>query len=135
MLGARLSYLLPYFPARMSSVADGDWIHYESERLAARGRGARFAGRYRGSGEVFEAVPGSLEHFLVERYCLYTCDWSGRVYRGDIHHEPWRLQIAEASIEANSMASPVGLDLVEPPAALHFARRQDTFIWPIRRVR
>ncbi len=135
VLGARLSYLLPYFPARMSSVKNDNWIDYESERMGGRGAGSRFAGRYRGTGEIFEPGPGSLEHFLVERYCLYSSDRAGRLYRGDIHHDPWRLQLAEAAIEANSMAGPVGLDLAEPPATLHFSRQQDAFIWPIRRAR
>ncbi len=135
-LGARLSYLLPYFPARMSSTADdGGSIDYESQRVGDRGRGVRFLARYRAAGEAFEARPGSLEHFLVERYCLYSCDRQGRVYRGEIHHEPWRLQVAEAQIEANSMTRPLSIELAEPPALLHFVRQQDTFIWLIRRAR
>ena len=134
VLGARLTYLLPYFPARMASGDDVGWIDYRSERVGGRGRGVRFAGRFRGIGDGFEAAPGSLEHFLVERYCLYSRDRRrGRVYRGEIHHDPWKLQRAEAKISENTMGRPLGFDLGEP-ALLHFARRQDTVVWPIRRI-
>ena len=36
-------------------------------------------GRYRATGEVFSAASGSLDHFLTERYCLYTVDGEGRI--------------------------------------------------------
>jgi uncharacterized protein YqjF (DUF2071 family) len=135
VLGARLSYLLPYFPARMSSTRSGEWVTYESERLVARSAGARFRARYRPAGDVFEAAPGTLDFFLAERYCLYSVDRRGRIYRGEIHHDPWQLQAAELTIEANTMARPVGIDFVVPPATLHFVRQQDTYIWPIRQAR
>jgi Uncharacterized conserved protein (COG2071) len=40
------------------------------------------------------AVPGTLDHWLTERYCLYATG-SGRLYRAEIHHAPWRLQPVE----------------------------------------
>lgn len=68
---ARRLVHLPYFRAAMSVRSDGDLVHYTSER---RGRGPRvaFRGAYRPTGEVSSAAPGSLAHFLTERYCLYT---------------------------------------------------------------
>src|ERR687894_448732 len=47
------------------------------------------------------AEPGTLEHFLTERYCLYTVDDEGRVMRGDIDHEAWRLRPAAAELRRN----------------------------------
>ena len=38
------------------------------------------------------AVPG-LEVFLFERYALYT-RWHGRILRGELSHEPWRVRPA-----------------------------------------
>lgn len=38
------------------------------------------------------AVPG-LEAFLFERYALYT-RWHGRILRGELSHEPWRVRPA-----------------------------------------
>jgi len=52
---ARLSFHLPYFRARMRcSQADG-WIQYESQRTHRGAPSAALEGRYRPSGERFEA--------------------------------------------------------------------------------
>ena len=130
---ARLAYRLPYFPARMRVLRSGDWIGYESERRGGDPRPALRA-RYRPTGAAAPAAPGSLEHWLTERYCLYTLDGRGRLYRAEIHHAPWPLQPAEAGIARNTMAAPLGLPCDGQPL-LHFARRQDVLVWPLERVR
>ena len=81
------------------------------------------------SGEAWPAEPGTLEHFLTERYCLYTVA-DGRVYRAEIHHPPWPLQRASADIGLNTMP-PEGLELEGAPL-LHFAARQDVLVWPLQ---
>jgi uncharacterized protein len=129
---ARRTYKLPYFQARIDATYQGEWIEYESARVGNGAGPHVFSARYRPSGEVFDAAPGSLEEFLAERYCLYTVDERGRLYRAEIHHAPWPLQPAEATIELNTMA-PGDLALPEGPL-LHFARVQDVVIWPLRRV-
>jgi uncharacterized protein len=128
---ARRTYKLPYFQARIGAEPQGEWLEYESARA---GQGPHvFSAKYRPSGEVFQAAPGSLEEFLAERYCLYTVDDRGRLYRAEIHHSPWPLQPAEATIELNTMA-PADLPLPDEQPLLHFARVQDVVIWPLRRV-
>ncbi len=124
---ARRTYKLPYFHARMSADHRGEWIDYECARMNEAGR--VFSGRYRPSGSVFRAVPGSLEWFLAERYCLYTTD-RDKVHRAEIHHELWDLQPAEAEIELASIAP---FDLAGEPLC-HFARRQDVVIWPLEQL-
>jgi uncharacterized protein YqjF (DUF2071 family) len=106
---ARATYRLPYFHARMRIAADADWTAYAS----ARGDVA-FAGRYRPVGAVAPPQPGTLEHWLTERYCLYAVH-DGRTRRAEIHHPPWPLQRAEAEIERNTMTAPLGL-LIWAPA-------------------
>ena len=71
------------------------------------------------------AAPGTLQYFLTERYCLYTVDHARRVRRLEIHHPPWPLQPAEASIEVNTMPDANGITLPTMPPLLHFAKRQD----------
>jgi uncharacterized protein YqjF (DUF2071 family) len=73
---------------------------------------------------------GSLERWLAERYCLYVVDDRGRALRGEIHHSPWPLQPAGATIEVNSMAAPLGLELDSEPL-LHYSARQDVLIWSL----
>lgn len=129
--GARRAYRLPYFKARMERHDSDGWIGYRSRRASRDGEPAELAARYRPTGTEAPAAPGSLEHWLTERYCLYTLDADGSVLRADIHHPPWPLRAAEADLERNTMAEPHGLELGAPPALLHFARRQDVLIWPL----
>jgi uncharacterized protein len=123
---ARLLYKLPYFRARMSAQAEGEWVEYASARADPRGHGADFRARYRPAGKPQPPEPGSLEHFLVERYCLYTLH-ERVVHRAEIHHPLWPLQPAEAEIEQNTMPPP-GLEVKGKPF-VHFSGRQDVLIW------
>lgn len=132
---ARRSFALPYFRARMSCEENGGWVRYRSQRTHTGAPDAVLHGRYRPNGQVFEPQPGTLEHFLTERYCLYAARSEGRVYRGDIHHQPWRLRMADAEFSLNSMAEAAGVILPTKPPLLHFALRQDIVAWAPRRIR
>ena len=129
---ARATYRLPYFHARMRVEERDGRIRYASQRIQPP-TPAVFRGVYRPVGEVELRQPGSLEHWLTERYCLYTTA-EGRVYRGEIHHEPWPLQDAEATIQENSVAETAGIALPEEAPLLHFARRVRVLIWAIERI-
>jgi uncharacterized protein YqjF (DUF2071 family) len=131
--GARRLFKLPYFRADMSAERVGDRIDYASARREGPARPFVFRGRYWPLGSAREPRPGSLEHFLTERYCLYTVDERSRVCRAEIHHPPWSLQDAAAEIELNSVA-PRGVRLSDDEPLLHFARRQDVVIWPLTPV-
>lgn len=130
---ARRFYRLPYFLADMASARRDGLVEYRSARVDTRGRGARFTGRYRPVGLPGAAMPGSLEYFLAERYCLYTVDAAGKPFRADIHHPPWPLQAAEAEIDLNTMA-PRGVELPDAEPLLHYAARQDVLIWSLTGV-
>src|SRR5262249_31396056 len=90
-----------------------------------------FSASYEPAGNVFEARPGSLEHFLTERYCLYAAE-SGTLYRAEIHHPPWPLPPAEATIDLNTMP-PAHTD-VTGNALFHYSARQDVAVWPLQRL-
>ena len=132
---ARRWFNLPYFYARMSSSELGDDIHYTNHRIHRGAPQADFVGRYRPTAQVFHSEPGSLAHWLTERYCLYALDARAQLYRGEIHHARWPLQPAEAEIEVNTMTLPHGIRLPDTSPLLHFARRLDVVVWPLRRVR
>jgi uncharacterized protein len=116
----RALYGLRYRLARMAAVADGDRVHYLSEHAAAR-----FSAAYEPRDACDPARPGSLEHFLVERYRLFA-ERGGRLVTAEVAHEPWALQPAEARIDLNRMAPP-GLEFRGAPL-LHFARSTDALI-------
>jgi uncharacterized protein YqjF (DUF2071 family) len=96
----------------------------------SRGGGKAFSAAYRGDGDAVPAEPGSLEHFLTERYCLYA-EHRDTLYRADIHHRPWPLQPAAARIDLNTMFP---LKVTEEDALVHFSARQDVVIWPLEPV-
>src|ERR1700733_10366694 len=106
---ARTFYHLPYFHSRMSIVEGGGWFQYFSKR---HGSQAEFRGRYRPTSPIALRPPGSLPHWLTERYCLYTVAGKN-IYRADIHHMQWPLQDAELDVELNTMAQAAGIAL--PP--------------------
>jgi uncharacterized protein YqjF (DUF2071 family) len=123
---ARRFLNLPYFLAAMSVEASGDTIIYDSSRKQSP---AVFKATYGPTGRAFTASEGSLEYFLTERYCLYHQTRRGDPYRLEIHHPPWSLQVAQATIASNTMAAVSGVATSGPPALLHFARRQDVITW------
>jgi uncharacterized protein len=127
---ARRAYKLPYFHARIELTRHGEQIEYAS----ARRNGAwpfLFRAAYEPAGEAFEPEPGSLEHFLTERYCLYASDESG-LHLAEIHHPPWRIRPANVSFELNTMA-PEGLEPQGKPLC-HLAERQDAVIWSLEEI-
>jgi uncharacterized protein YqjF (DUF2071 family) len=134
VVAARRGYRLPYFHARMVAHGDGATIRYESERTDSSGPPAQFRARYGPSGPRLPISDGSLERWLSERYCLYVVDHRGRPFRGEIHHPPWPLQPAQATVELNTMAGPLGITLSSdshPYPLLHYSPRQDVLIWPL----
>ena len=126
---ARWWFHLPYFHARMSSRAEGEWIEYSSRRDERHGTTAQFEASYCPAGASFQAKSGTLEYFLTERYCLYSEKPGGGLLRGEIHHAPWTLQEAKASLGANPMPESLALHLSAPPALTHFAKLQEVVVW------
>jgi len=132
VIGARAGAYLPYFRASMSRTRSGDAITFHSERWSMAGPPAAFTSTYQPTGEPFHAAPGSLEHFLTERYHLYSSAGK-RIWRGDIVHPSWNLQAAEARIERNSMIAAAGIRQLGQEPLLHFSSFQDVrFWWPVR---
>jgi len=131
--GARATLGLNYRRASMRVRRDGERVVYESTRRAEPD--VRFRGSYSPIGPPAVAAAGSLDEWLAERYCLFT-RFLGRSWRLDIGHAPWPLRPAEASIEINTMASPLGLTL-GAPALAHVSAVRD--VWaappvPVRRA-
>ena len=127
VLAARAIYNLPYFHARMSLSGLPENAEYTSERKSDL---VSFEASYRPTGEPYESKPGSLEHWLTERYCLYAPRRDGGLTRVEVHHHPWPLQSAEAEIRKNDLFRPHGLDIDGEPPLLHFSQHIDVAIWP-----
>ena len=102
-----------------------------SERRDRRAPAAVFAANWRVVGPLRRAVPGSLEHFLVERYCLFALR-RGRLVRGDIAHVPWELAQAELMLQTCDMTRLLGFD-ADGPAVSALAAVPMTVAgwWPV----
>jgi uncharacterized protein YqjF (DUF2071 family) len=128
---ARKAYRVPYFEAEIGVEREGERVRYTHERTQGDGPPAGFAAEYAPHGSAETAAPGSFEHWMSERYCLYTVDERQRVHEGDIHHPPWRLRPASLEVVHNTMAKPFDIELAGEPIA-HFADPQDVLFWPLR---
>lgn len=127
---ARALYGLPYYLARMQHHREGQDIEYHSLREDGTG----FAARYGPTGPVERSHPGTLIHWLTERYCLFAPAGAGRLQRAEIHHEPWPLQPAAAAIRRNDLLRAQGIEVSGPPPQAHYAKRLEVVIWPPERA-
>jgi len=131
---ARHWFHLPYFRAQFSVTMDSDGrIEYRSRRTHRDAPSADLRLSYKPAGEIFHAQPDSLEYFLAERYCLYAFN-GHRIFCGEIDHQPWPLQSAEAQIQLNTMAAASAIALPNEKPLLHFSRYQDVKIWGLQEV-
>ena len=130
---ARLGYRLPYRLAEGAITWDGDETRY-AIRLLDPGRSgpAGLRARYAGDRPAAPAAEGSLERWLVERYCLYAQAPGGQLLRTDIHHRPWSIAPARGRVEVNALV-PRLLEPLEHEPLLHIAEQQDVVVWrPVR---
>jgi uncharacterized protein YqjF (DUF2071 family) len=130
--GARRFFHLPYHFAEMSCLGSRGVIEYRSRRRSAPD--VELAGRYRPIGEPRHATEGTLDHWLTERYCLFSANGAGAIFRCDVQHAPWLLQSAEAEIERNTMTLPLGIELPASPPLLLFGKRGDVEASWLKRV-
>ena len=125
---ARALFHLPYFNAEMNCLREGDAIAYRSLRKHSAGT-AVLRACYRPVGPAFHPIPGTLEFFLTERYCLYAETSRGQILRCEIHHPPWPLQTAEAEFTENTMSQADGIPRPSGSPLLHFSRCQEVVVW------
>ena len=126
VLGARTVFRLPYHHAEMAIERVDGRVDFRSARPDGK---AAFSASYEPVDHAFEAERGTLEHFLTERYALFTVLRSGVVLKTEIHPHPWPLQPAEGEVDGRALAAAEGVPLPCEPPLLHFSRRQDTLIW------
>jgi uncharacterized protein YqjF (DUF2071 family) len=124
VLAARRLYRLPYHHARieMSVDAEGSLIDYRSERTWPEPLPANCAIRYRiAEGPVGAAPPGTVEHFLIERYTLYTYS-NGRLYQVTVEHTPYPIQRAEVENVEETLIWAAGIHKAAEAPLVHYSR-------------
>lgn len=121
VLGGRLLWSLNYILGRFDVERQGDVTTY---RLTRR-RGPWTPGRTHiawRSGELLRPQgqppdPQSIEHFLTERYWLFTRR-RARILAGEVLHAPWPLRKAELLHLDDSLISAAGVRVAGEPLVL-----------------
>jgi len=125
---ARALYHLAYRFAEMAADVSGERVRFRSRRAEAGSRPAGCTLAYEPRGPVAPARPGTLDHFLLERYVLYAAK-GNRLYRGRVHHAPYPAQEATVEGLAEDLIQAAGL--VRPPGdpLVHYAAGVDVDVY------
>ncbi|MBD3674795.1 MAG: DUF2071 domain-containing protein [Planctomycetaceae bacterium] len=138
---ARYFWRLNYFYAEMDLLKQDRQIHYRSDRrwpqpIPAKSRvSVQF--EQEASQRSFQAAkPGTLDHFLVERYYLYTTDTldnppAGRLYRGQVHHEPYEFCHVELMDCQDELLKQAGIAITSEPEHIAYSPGVDVDIHPL----
>lgn len=129
---ARWGWSLPYHYADMSTANRDGTVSYRSTR--GSDANAMVSVDYRIGDPLGPAAPGTLEHFLLERYYLFALR-RGRVTKGHVHHPPYPAQRAEILSLEQGLIRAAGFEHVtSAPEAVHFAAGVDVDVfgpWPV----
>jgi hypothetical protein len=133
VIAARTGWHLPYHRASMELEIEGDDVHYQSRRLWPGPKPAELECRYRIGESIGEAVPGTFEHFLAERYLLFSSSGS-ELALGQVHHRPYPLHRAEVSQITESVVTAAGLPA--PSGAPHalYSPGVDVDVFALKKV-
>lgn len=117
---ARTFWDLPYFTAAMSIAKgpEGSIAYRTARKGAAQGR---LSADYRPLGSPSPARPGTLEHFLAERYVLYAPRADGSLRLGRVHHTPYPLERVELRAWSEDLTAAAGIVRPDEPPLVHYA--------------
>ncbi|MBS4174515.1 DUF2071 domain-containing protein [Bacillus sp. FJAT-49736] len=132
---AKRWYRLPYKSAQISLRKEKQTYSFQSIRKGNENPSISFKGEFGPVSEVYYAKEGTLDHWLTERYCLYSSNNVGNIYCGEIHHRPWPLQKAEIEMVRNTLFIPFNLDFPKVKPIAHFSTGVDSLMWNIKKLR
>ena len=131
---ARTLWRLPYHHAHMTLERTDTEVRYASERKRPPPLPGTCRVRCRPLGEPAAARPGTLEHFLAERYLLYTIARGGALQRGAVHHAPYPLQPAEVLACDETLIAAAGIARPAEPPIAHYASGVSVEIFALERL-
>jgi uncharacterized protein len=127
---ARAQFGLPYYWARMGIRRHGSHIEYRTRRRL--GGGARSWVLFEPGEHLGSSVPGSLEHFLIERYYLHV-ERAGQLWRGQVHHPAYPVQRARLLGLRDELIGAAGLPQpTTVPPLVHYVKGVDVNIHGLR---
>jgi hypothetical protein len=134
-LGARLTFHLPYFHARMSLERRSRSLRFASRRTRPHASPAEFEAAWTVGDRLSPSEPGTLRFFLTERYVLYSAR-KDALYRARIFHRPWPLHEARLLSCRSTMLESQGLpSTLDAPLVHQQGEPLKVRVWPGGRVR
>lgn len=130
---ARALFRLPYYRASMDVARERDRVTLTSHRTHRGAPSAHFDATYGPVDEPAPSDPGSLASFLVENYRFYT-EGRGRLYYGDIAHDPWPLAKADCDLRTNTLFEANGFEEPGGEPVVHYSPAVDVTADRIRRL-
>jgi uncharacterized protein YqjF (DUF2071 family) len=126
VIGARGTLGLPYFWATGREHRRGNDVDYAlRRRICSAGCHLQYqVGEYRGP-----AAPGTLDHFLIERYLLHV-QRGPSLWTVHVHHRPYPLHDVRLVNMTESLVRAAGISGLGEPSAIHFASGVDVEIFP-----
>ena len=125
---ARRFWGLPYFHADMSIQHTGDQTRFSSKRC---GTGVRHNVRFQPGAMLGASQPGTLEHFLLERYLLFV-QHRGAIHVGQVHHPPYPAQAVEILELHDELAGAAGIETSGQPTFAHFVAGIDVEVYALQ---
>ena len=132
VIAGRLGWQLPYHLAAMRRQREGQTLAFRSRRLRPGPVPAQLAARCRVGAALGAAQPGTLEHFLVERYLLYADFGAGGLRVGQVHHHPFALYRAAVEALDETMLRAAGLDAPRTEPLAHYCPGVDAELFGLR---
>lgn len=132
---ARTVYKLAYYDAEIE-FDERDGFDFRSRRTDKRGpQPANAHVHYRPiEGPAGPSAVGTIEHFLIERYILYSQDDEKTLHRARVHHAPYAVGKVEVPELEETLIWAAGIKRQEQPQYRHYARGVDVKIYPLERV-
>jgi len=140
---ARTLWHLNYHWARMSVTRSEAGINYSSRRFDGSAEtqiklstlAPLNADRCYADGSGSSAEPESLEHFLAERYYLYTQTRDGRLLRGQVHHRAYPLRQAQLEHCQQTLTQAAGISVGANPEHVLFSPGVTVDIFRLRPIK
>lgn len=135
---ARAAFKLPYFHSQIEffdskePVPKVDFLSQRDDPRAAKPANLRV--RYSPvEGIITHASPGTIEHFLIERYLLYTADDDHHLHRARVHHQPYPVQRADVLDLEETLIWAAGIRRADSSPLRHYASEVNVKVYPLER--
>lgn len=138
---ARWHWRLNYYHARMQLDRTENAVRYASQRLRTVTRAgcqieATLGSDWNdpsapGGHPSGTAVPGTLEHFLIERYYLYVEGKNQELMRGQVHHRPYPLRSVQVNAIDECLLKATGVTVTAPHCHAIFSDGVSVEVFPL----